>query len=269
MLASIIAPVVLFLNWAGLAIGAIWLLALGEWKAAGIALLLALLGCRLINWITMIVSLPFLPLGVLAERRRSLGLLLSSVIATQWIRYSIVSMWMVGSFYWFLHSTKPAALIPAAVMGFVVATVPWDVDPNNEHTIIAQVPINALALGLMIAFAGLNVPALPALSWCIGIFNVFSLVHYRIVVDSMVGLPTSRELRWYESVWAYSLSTFLLLTGSYPAGLIAVAGGYANDRLFNSTIPGYLKYTAAGAVSVICFVCYIGALVMFRLLERH
>lgn len=261
-------PIVFIINWVGLAVAMLWLLALGEWRAAGLGLAAVFLSHSLMGRVMSLISLPFTLIEPFADKRKSLGLFLSLTIASSWTRYFVITLWMIVSFQCCLHERQGVALIPAALLGFIVATAPWHAEPDNAHTMISLVAINTIALTLMIAFAGFHASPRTAFWYSIGAFNVFSLAHYRMLVEAMPELPRGRELRWYESAWAYSFSTILIMFGGYLLGLLGVATGYVNERIFNSKIPKILKFVASGAVSAVCFLISVGVSLAFSLTSR-
>jgi len=242
----------------GFIVAGVWLLVLGEWKAAGLGLLGQFcVGTFLLGWIDMLL-LPFFPLMSAAQKKRSLGLMVAVVVGSNWLRYFVISLWMVGSFRTFLNMTKPEALIPACIVGLIVAIAPWismgAQEQDNEHAILSWTGITTMGIILAIGFGAFHWDGHTAFWLSVGFFNAFTFLNIKVMTLTTSDFPRLKQLKWYESLWSYFPAIFVLF-GGYLWGALGIATAYGNRRIFNSKIHTALKFLSTGAISgCLCFV---------------
>jgi hypothetical protein len=258
--AAALSPVVVLMNWVGLFAGVVWLGVLGEWTLLWQGTASWLFSSKVLGLIVFLLSLPFLALGAFAESKRSRTTLFATAISSMWAKYFVISLWLAGAFSFCVHSVHSNAIIPACLIGFTLAVTPWaDLgasESDNPQTMISTVCIHALALVLMLGFAFGQLNFATGFGLCSGILNICALAQYRLteaitVTEGKNFFPPDRHLKWFEASWA-SLPHLLVLFGGYIFGPIGVAGGYINNRLFNSNLSPFMKYLTSGLVSAIC-----------------
>jgi hypothetical protein len=154
-LLSVMAPIIGVLNFGGSVVAGIWLAILGEWGAIGTGLL-SLFAASFLLGIALMPAMIFLPLQLRATKTNNKALMQLSSLASMGYTFLIASAWSAWAFSHFVKGTHAAALIPATLWAYSVATSPWvymaSKEQDNISTVIGAFFIQLTAIVLGIGF---------------------------------------------------------------------------------------------------------------------
>jgi len=125
LITLLVLPLML-LNFLGGIVGAIWLMAMGEWGVLGVALMATIFGAIACGFALMPGMLIAAPAILLYEkggaaRIASYPLMLIGLLWT----FAVMSVWALGWFAYFLKRADGSSLVPMLLVAFSVATGPW------------------------------------------------------------------------------------------------------------------------------------------------
>lgn len=267
---NLFAPILFLANSVAPWVSLIWLGCLHEW---GI-LFTQLWAGRSAEWLIGIAFyIPNLLCGTAVEwarQRNNRALTYSILFLTYAVRYLVMSVWVASSFKLVLHAAHPAALIPACIAAFCIATAPWTnlLQTRSESEgadalgiLMCNAVLHVTSLGLAVAFGLSKMDFWQAFHIInvVLLFLAFFQVKLAVIVSEAIGQPLFVEkehdsrkphrMRWYESIWAYSPLLLVFCGGLVPA-LIGAVPAYVNHRIFRTNIPTILKFVATIGTSV-------------------
>lgn len=189
ILMSITGPVVAIMNFGGSVVAAIWLLILGEWGALGAGIAGILAGSFLMG-IAMLPAMLFTPLLVMGGKSGNRALLYLGGFLSMAYTMVIASAWTAWCFHYFGKITHAAALIPACLWAYEVATTPWvfmaSKEKDNPTTLMSAAFIQIVAIVLGVGFISFKLTFGTAFFVSAGILVVSALYLASIATDIAV-----------------------------------------------------------------------------------